>query len=1186
MSTIKTITPDLNTIEQQRSASNPKNSAWVSANAGAGKTYVLTRRVVRLLLQGTDPSRILCLTYTKAGAGEMANRVFELLGQWATLPDNKLIKELEAVEGIIPNKQQCAVARTLFARALETPGGLKIQTIHGFCEALLHQFPLEANIPGNFSVMADAEQKQLMADAQRSVILEADEDPESPIAQAFASMMAVATDTAIENIFAAIISNRDELSNWLIKVGGPKGAELATKKRFQFSPNDTVESLQSKALETIGFDSLDLPQLARVCAEAGQGGTNIIAAQIQIYVEASDPLEKLDAIAATVLKADGKLRKYSGYPSKPVHEAMPGIRERVEEVAHRLIEARLRIKTFKLIEYTTSMLTIAEAVIERFRQTKRQRGLLDFDDLVARTADLLTRKTARRWVLYKLDLGIDHILVDEAQDTSPNQWQIISSLVEEFFSGDGSRSALRTIFAVGDEKQSIFSFQGAEPESFDQQRRGFKKKAKDVDQEFKDIPLSVSFRSTQDVLSAVDKVFSLPQNADGLTSQSTIPAHVAIRKGEAGSVEVWPLIKPQAADEAPDWHTPQTQGDSTHQALGLAQKIADQIKSWIGKEVLEASGALIGAGDILILVSARDRFVSDLNRALKDRGIAVAGADRLSLTKHIAVQDLIALGQIMLTPEDDLSLAAVLKSPLIGLDEEQLFELARSRLHENYEQSLFEALAQNQTEPFIEAHTKLSQWQNRADVVPAYEFYAQLLGADGGRKNFYARLGAEAEDVLDAFLDLTLSHEQSGLPGLQAFLVSLAKEAPEIKREMDQASGQVRIMTVHAAKGLEAPIVFLIDKGSAPYQASRASPLYHWQDAEDQEGYIWLPRAGDHGDVTLGLEEAEIQKSEQEYRRLLYVAMTRAEDRLIICGYRGGTSTKKLLWHEMVSTALEDEWRDIVNGDGDLIYHQWHEPNNRKSISNPKTTVAAKPQNARALEEIPPWINHHLPKESTLPRPLSPSGAQALIDESLAEIHTIPSLLEAATPKKAESVIEQKHSPRLRGTVIHRLLQVLPDMTTDQRWFMAEDYLTHSLPEFSIAERAKILAAVRETLTSSKLSPYLDPATSRAEVPIMGRLDFAHGPRPISGSIDRLAVLDDKIMLLDYKTSPHVPGTIAAVPKDYITQMALYRALVTKLYPDRPVEAALVWTHSMEGPLVMVLPQAALDQAYAIIAQL
>ena len=1184
---LKPITPDANTIKAQRLASNPNHSAWVSANAGSGKTFVLSRRVVRLLLQGTDPSKILCLTYTKTAAGEMSNKVFEILGDWASLPEEKLRRELKEVQGKPPTSKQLKDARTLFARALETPGGLKIQTIHGFCESLLHQFPLEANVPGNFSIVDDATQKALIEHARKEVVLDADANPDSPMGKAFFRMMEWATDLEIEKVFKEIITNRDKLANWLEEVGGPEEAESIAKRHNEFLSDVTLERLHELVVEQSELQKIDLANLAQKCSEIDQTGAANITNQIQIFVESKNTEERINALRSMTLNKDGSLKKsYDKYPSDPISKAVPGIREVFEKEATRLVAARLRTNTFRLIENTTPLLIVAQAVMVEYRRIKRQRGLLDFDDLVTKTADLLTVKSARTWVLYKLDLGLDHILIDEAQDTSPRQWQVISALVDEFFDGESARQLNRTVFVVGDEKQSIYSFQGARPESFDKQKRAYTKQARQVEKPLENVNLNNSFRSTQDVLSAVDTVFAAGDNSDGLNFSNEEISHVAARKNILGSVDVWDMVEPEENASIPEWHIPQNQNDNTHQAILLARKMANVIHQWIGKERLESSGALISAGDILVLVRSRDRFMVALNRELKDRGISVAGADKLALTNHIAVQDLVALGQVMLTPEDDLSLAAILKSPLFGLDEDQLYELARARLKQGHEISLFEALAEFKDKAsFSRAYELLIRWRGRADILPVYEFYARLLGADGGRKAFFTRLGNEAEDVLDAFLDLSLSHEQKGLPGLQAFLEALVRDAPEIKREMDQTAGQVRVMTVHAAKGLEAPIVFLVDKGGEAFQSRFAAALYHWRDGEEGahniEGFFWVPKAELHGDASLKLNDEEKRKAEQEYRRLLYVGMTRAEDRLIICGYCGKNGLKQPNWHTMVSSALSPNWEEASHGDGSP-FHRWRAPlENRKA--NQEEEISKQEEKTEVsiqfTHQLPDWINHHLPKESALPRPLSPSGAQALIEESLLEEKMVPSLLE-------ESAKQPHQNPRQRGTAIHRLLQVLPDMKDEERWGIAENYLKSTLPDYSIDAHNSLLKSIRTTLNSSNLAPYLNPANSRAEVSILGKIELASGPRPVSGTIDRLAVLDDEVMLIDYKTSARAPDHVSEVSPDYLTQMALYRALVTKLYPNKKVNTALVWTHAPGGPRFMLLSEAELNAALTKIAKL
>ena len=1175
------LTVDDRTNQQQALASNPNTSVWVSANAGSGKTTVLARRVVRLLLNGTDPSRILCITYTKAAAGEMANKVFETLSDWAVIADNDLREELTKVELKAPTKAQLNRARTLFARALETPGGLKIQTIHAFCEALLHQFPLEANVPGTFTVADDRTQKELLEQARRSVLLKAYGEPESELGKGFADMLEFATDSAIEKALSEAITRREELIAWLDIVGSPQAAEEQARKRFQFSNEETSQSLMVASIDQSLFSAEDLEQMAAVGRFNEKGYDKKLSERIDAFKNAKKSKRNRFALFQSIFLTDGKARSYKAFATKAVKEIFPDLEERLERECDRIKEAKLRINTLDLIVNSTGFFAFASAMITRYREEKRIRGLLDFDDLVSRTVDLLQRSDASAWVLYKLDWGIDHLLLDEAQDTSPRQWQVVEALVNEFFGGASSRDIDRTVFAVGDEKQSIYSFQGAEPASFARQKILFHSKAKDSDKPFEEASLGLSFRSTEDVLGSVDKVFSNTQYETAVTAQGDYQPHTAARKNDPGHVDVWTMETSLDVDQPEAWHEPVDQSDSQHQAVRTANRIADQIADWLDSgERFEASGKLVTAGDIIVLVRARDRFVTAINRALKDKRIPVAGSDRLTLTNHIAVQDLITLGQVIVTPQDDLSLAALLKSPLFGVSEEDLFDLARGRLKTGYEVSLFEELSETDGTPIHAHFERLQRWMRRVDNMPVYEFFGQVLGADGGRKQFLARLGPEVEEVLDAFLAITLEHERSGLPGMQSFLEALLQEEPVIKREQDQVPNEVRVMTVHASKGLEAPIVFLVDKGSAAFQSGHAPAIYDWGDNNSahlgQKGLLWVPKRDQHGSETLRSLNHAQQQAEDEYMRLLYVGMTRAKDRLIVCGYHGQTKLPDPNWHTIVSDALKPEAMSLQDDDGEEIGIRWHAPDRPSPL--PLHHADEAPVDVVQVNELPEWIGHRLPTESALPRPLSPSGAQALIDESLAVESDILSLLETSkTPIEGLS-------PAKRGTLVHRLLQVLPDFPLEDRFAIAVSYIERSAPNAPIAAQDALLKQTFEVLNDPNISPWFDPVISSAEVPVMGEVKLASGIRSVSGTIDRLVVEEDRVLLLDYKTSSFVPSNVDAVPKDYVTQMALYRHLVERIYPNKPVLAVLIWTQAPSGPKVMALPENTLNEAFDKIA--
>ena len=1159
------IDPLADTIARQQRASDPLHSAWVSANAGSGKTTVLANRVVRLLLAGTEPARILCLTYTKAAAAEMSNRIFGTLADWALLSDERLSAEIERVQGFAPEPGRLAMARTLFARSLETPGGLKINTIHAFCEGILHQFPLEANVPSHFQVLQDEPQAQMLADAQAAMWVAVQSDDKLAVAAARA--MEHASDNAIGVALGEAIARREAIQGWLTEVGGPAAVAKQALARFGFAEGETAETLAAGFAGPMDHDALR--DLLRRAADGKAKADAAFFAALDPALASDDPAEVFEACRSVMLTATGTVRKT--IVSKAV---AAGDEELIAAQGEAVRDLEARMRTLETIHRSADLFTLAADVIHRYETAKRAGGYLDFEDLIARTADLLERSDAAAWVHYKLDRGLHHILVDEAQDTSPRQWRIVDKLVGEFFAGDGAvepddmgTGVARTVFAVGDEKQSIFSFQGAKPEEFEAQRRRMKELAEGADgylaeeEAFRDVPLFMSFRSTQDVLEAVDIVFQHGDHGEGLTSRD-YQEHRSVRGAAPGHVDIWELARPETVPEPEDWTAPIDQVGGGHQTVIAATRIADQIKSWLdGGEVLEATGKPIRPSDILVLVRARDQFVSGLTRALKVREVPVAGADRLVLTDHIAVKDLVALGRTVLLPEDDLSLAEVLRSPLMGLSEDELYALAQGR------EGSLDAAFMASDDHVIEA-AELATWRTLAERVPVHEFYAKVLGPDGGRARLYERLGQEAEDVIDAFLAAALDYESTGPGGLQGFVAAMTASAQQVKREMDGARDEVRIMTVHGAKGLEAPIVFLVDKASSARGGGGAPSLYGWR-KDGEEGWLWVPSKSDHTPETERLADEIAAGGDAEYRRLLYVAMTRAADRLIVTGYRGKNEPSQPTWHDMIAAALLPHSEEL-DGDDGYTFHRFQlardepwEPEDEKRRTEAPIGESLKPD----------WMKRTTPPEPDVPRPLTPSGAQALLENDALRGSTPATLIpdEAELPRRIGEIA------RRRGTLVHQLLQTLPDVEEGARRGTAMRFLQATLNQASEAQIDELVGEVMAVLDHPETKPLL--TGGRAEVAVMGRLDLASGTRMVTGQIDRLHVADDRVTVIDYKTNRVVPQDMETVPGEYVTQLALYQALVARLYPDRPVCAALVWTHAADGPSVMHVPDDLLTEA-------
>lgn len=1131
------------TLSKQSRASQPRTSAWVSANAGSGKTFVLAQRVVRLLLNGTDPARILCLTFTKAAAAEMSTRVFRILGAWTVLEETELAAEIEAIEGRKPSRSEQSRARRLFARALETPGGLKIQTIHAFCEALLHQFPLEADVAGHFSVLDDRLQNEMLEASRAHILQRAMENPDSDAGVALATLIDLMSDFAVEGAINEVVSKRDVLQRWLNVQGGLEAAFENLRSELGLGPDETLQSNDEAIVDSPVIAPDMWPSLAEMLSggsKTDQKKADLITAAVQSQNVGDRGRLWLSVFLTKNAEPAKRL------VTKSVLAVHPHLGDLLLEEQARLIGVLERRKALVTMAGTRALLTLAHAVRGSYERQKADRGLLDFEDLVVRTAILLSDSDAALWVQYKLDNGLDHILVDEAQDTSPRQWEVITALAGEFFSGQGARSTIRTVFAVGDEKQSIYSFQGAEPAYFADMRKFFSSRAGAARQDFNDIRLNLSFRSTNDVLGAVDSVFADEAVYRGLSQDLEPTIHEGIRSQDPGLIEIWPPELPVENEPGDDWTAPIDREGNGSPVIRLAERMAGKISGMI-------SSGQCRAGDILVLLRKRGPFIDALNRALKIRNVPVAGSDRLVLTDHIAVKDLIALGRFILLTEDDLSLATVLKSPLIGLDEDRLFELAHDRTS-----LLFSELAHKGEceQVFLAAHKRLSGWRDRAEFTPPFEFFSRVLGIDGGRLAFRARLGPEVDDVLDEFLALALDYESQGIPVLEGFLDWLEAAQTQIKRELSSDADLLRIMTVHGAKGLEAKVVFLVDTGSKPVHASHDPAVLEKMPDSRKSGVpalVWLPPKLDRpswasDQLTIGQEKAR-----EEYRRLLYVAMTRAEDQLIVCGWSPKAGPAEDCWHSIVQRALTPAAEEVLDQDGDVAYWRWQSPRNEGAATKAAQSSKSPEKAEDEAVTLPDWYRKPV-KSLPRKRRLVPSNAMDLISGEAAES-------DEWTQAAAAAALEHAEKARARGTLMHRLFELLPGIDPGERQEAAHR-LAEREPALTSADRDRLIAEVLGILSDRRFSNVFS-SSSRAEVSLAGSLTGIDGKTyDVAGQIDRLVVTETEVLIVDFKSNYAPPATVEEVPVAYRAQLGIYHLLLKSLYPDHRIRTALLWTRS------------------------
>ena len=1149
------------TLHAQAKASHPDHSAWVSANAGSGKTFVLARRVVRLLMNGTEPSRILCLTFTKAAAAEMSNRVFKELGRWTSLSDEALATELAALEGRQPTSESLQRARRLFARALETPGGLKIQTIHAFAERLLHQFPLEANVPAHFEILDDQLAKDLQDAALTHVMRAARLDLRPDWSDALERLIEHMSDMEIQTALGAMIRGREGFGRFIeaSEAMGPEGeafgidaAVANLSEALGLSSDDHLASLEAQIPFGPDFPRDRVSQLADLFETGGKRDKDQAGLMRAILATSGEP-EQASLWRQLFRKKDGAAKALVTVASKKMlgaDLALEGAIEREQARLDALFDKRKALVTVALSE---ALFRLAEGAIQFYMRAKAARGLMDFDDLIMKAADLLKPANAAAWVHYKLDQGIDHILVDEAQDTNPHQWEIVRQLGEEFFSGEGARPVNRTIFAVGDEKQSIYSFQGAEPKWFAKMRHFFKGRADAATKPFHDIKLRLSFRSTPHVLRSVDEVFSIASTFEALSSDKEATVHEPIRHKDPGLVEVWPLVEPIEVDVDEDWAKPLDTKGETDPAVRLARTIAETIRHWLREgQRLEGSDKMISPGDILVLVRKRGGFVTAVNRALKEEGLPVAGADRLALLDHIAVMDLLALGDVMLLPQDDLTLASVLKSPLFGLSEDQLFDLAYTPSKRT--QSLWETLRQRAesgdeaSEVFMPIYDQLTRWQSQIDFQPPFDFFAQVLGSDGRRQAFIERLGPEADEVMDELLNRALDFEKKQTPNLQAFLALMRQGGAEIKRDMGAADDQIRVMTVHGSKGLEAPIVFLIDGTGKPASARHHPHLVSLPASNGGPDLMaWKAPASDQPrPVAQSLAELD-REAEEEYLRLLYVGMTRAEDRLYICGYRGKIKPAENCWYEVVRRALSGRLQDVPHPVTGEVIHRWQLAGTFEHRDPVPCNEQKKEEEASTL---PDWARNTASPPAPAPAWLQPSKA--------ADSEDGRDGLDGSTMIGSRA-LTHGWEPRRRGTLCHALIEHLPDLPVAARKRSGLAYLAKAAPDMPLEARVDLFEEVDALLHNPDFAPLFGP-DSQAEISLVGQIEVNGESRSVSGQIDRLVVREDAVIIADFKTNRRIPDHCSAIPMPYQIQMALYAQLLAPLYRGKKILTLLIYT--------------------------
>lgn len=1114
----------------QRLAANPATSVFVTANAGSGKTKVLVDRIARLLLlPDSRPSAFLCITYTKAAAAEMQRRLFERLGGWCVADNATLAAELEKLGA---KGADLGKARALFAQALETPGGLRIQTIHAFCERLLARFPLEAGVAPGFDIADEARASALLGQARADAAL----DDDAP-REAFRRFAARLHGEGLEDFLDRLALRRNEFHRFAERKG-PLFADQMLRDR-----HGVTQSFDDYLRDWRGRLDLDAMRNAAAKLSGGSVRDQQCADRLRRVVEAieSKPAGLAHACAAFALTTDGDPRDV--FATKGTQKTHPMLESELSTFAAICLDAYAALNAIERAEDAVAAMALALKLDQAYADAKARVGVLDFDDLIEHAQTLLQRSEAASWVLYKLDGGIDHILIDEGQDTSPAQWDLITPLQEEFLAGVGARDKARTIFAVGDPKQSIYGFQGADPERFLGEAQRLSARADEAGVAFTAPELRTSFRTVPQILQAVDETMRGKPLIAGPSASDEI-VHLASRDKHEGAVEVWPSTPRPIVDDPKPWDAPVDVQTGRSAPAQLAKHIAARVKQMIaaGEAVWDKdTQRAMRPGDVLLLVRARGAMFRELIKALKAAKLPVAGADRMVLRDELAVEDCLALMRVALDPADDLSLACVLKGPWCNLfdDDRDLFPLAYDR---GPGETLHKRLMASTDERYAAARALVGEVIERGGA-DAFEFLSWALetphggGATGWRRVF-ERLGPETRDPIEELLQRALKPAGHVAPTLQRFISDIDLDAGQVKRELEAEKGAVRIMTVHGAKGLEAPVVILPDATGDVGDAPDKGLIF-----DDAEGPFVSFRSKDDDAKVAAARAAHKERALREHWRLLYVAMTRARDRLIVCGPQFRAGEAKESWRLAVCEALERLGAEKIEtpyGDG-----------LRNGVVEYAPAAIA---SVMAQSPLPAWA-HDLAPAAT---------ARAY-----------------ASPSRIERIDPALFSPRgeglkrfRRGRLIHGLLQRLPDVALNKRANAARAWLTRQG-----ADEAEAEAYAREALSvieDARFAPVFGPR-SRAEAPIVGE---AAG-KVVSGIVDRLVVDDAGVIVLDFKTDRPAPERAADVPGSYVLQLALYRAVLKHIFPGKTVTCALLWT---ERPLLMEIPAAQLDGVFATFA--
>ncbi|MDA9231004.1 double-strand break repair helicase AddA [Rickettsiales bacterium] len=1134
----------LTTIKLQQQASNPKNSVFVAASAGSGKTKILTDRVLRLLLNDIRPNQILCLTFTKVAAFEMKNRIYKELSEWSIITESQLQDRIFNLTAQNCSKSLLKKARSLFVRVLDDSEGLKINTIHAFCQTLMAKFPIESNIKPNFSIIDSQKENKLLLQAKDMLLKEALENKNLR--------------KKIENI--AVNLNEDDFLDVILELINQRSALESTIKKYHDLNNlnkqillifnskdkdeDYIDDLIQKPDLTKNFNKEALLKIANLAKESDKKSDQNYYNLVTNYLQNPNK-DNFDNYLSIFLTKDKSIKKT--IITSAIIKKDLNIKNDLLKEAKRLQNICEEINAFTIANLSIDLLNITNKMLEFYQNLKNSNNYLDYNDLISKGSELLNNKEISQWVKYKLDGAISHILVDESQDTNHNQWQIIKAISDDFFDKNDEIGEERTIFIVGDEKQSIYSFQGADPSIFNDVFYYYSQKLEQNNSKMHNISLNNSFRSKKNILQLVDNIFK-EQDYKKAISKINIVKHNPIKLDNMGKVELWPIInvKEDDANSNKDdfsWKINVKPVEKLNSKELLAKLIAKKIKNWLESEkIIYSENRIIEPKDIMILIKDRANNLGNLiiNNLQKEK-IPVSGGDKFELSSHFLVKDLLLIAKFLLLPQDDLNLATLLKSPIIAISEEELFDVCQIKDRESI--YLFQALKLSDNINIKKSLIFLDDVQKYylENQNQIYQLFLYILEYKNKKVEIIEYFKEESREIIHQFLNLCLNFENSEDFGLENFVIQLQNSSLKINiGSANSELNQVKISTIHSAKGLESKIIILADSfhNSQKIYGTNSSRIL-WFKHNDIK--IPIYKSDKNCALTDGIKNADKNLSKEEYLRLLYVSLTRAEDELYIAGF--GNKSDQNCWYNIIKNyglqnakSKDSDFSKILGiksdeftEDDKILYFT----DENKNILNKNTENSS---NDNKKYKIPEFLTKK------------------------AEIELFKNISYPSTIDKNQTISNDVNIVNDFGNIIHKILELfIKKLRNNDASQKINTHLDNFYPKIDSKIRLELFRQI-SAISNNKVLDFIYCNKIETEIAVF----YEENNDIISGKIDLLVIKDNEIIIIDYKSNKIIEKEIDKTANKYKKQLNIYRKIISNIYPDKIIKTAIIWTYLSE----------------------